>query len=63
MSANRGLVQEVIAELFQRLKQQPLMDEDVLASLSSLADQAKLTDTAAVQAALQIPVETRNENH
>ena len=63
MSANRGLVQEVIAELFQRLKQQPLMDEAVLASLSNLASQAKLTDVASLQTALQKPRGTQNENH
>jgi hypothetical protein len=63
MSGNKGLVEEVIAELFQRLKQQPLMDAKTLDVLSSLAGQRKLTDTSALQAALQTPPGIQNENH
>ena len=63
MSGNKGLTQEVIADLLQRLKQQPLIDERVLAALSSLADGGKLTDIPTLQAALQIPAVTQNEKH
>ncbi len=60
---NKGLIQDVIEELFFRLKQESLFDEKLLNSLSSLAAHGKLTDVPAIQTALQSALGTKDENN
>ena len=54
MSGNRGLVSDVIKELLHRLRSYPVMNEDLIGQLSSLAEQGKLKDISALQEVLRI---------